>query len=564
VIVALAQTASAQIPGPAFAWAEISPELILFGIGILVLLLDTAGAQRLQASFIACGVLVGGAVLATTQSGGRLLVPAGLVALGGLAQFALTALWRERSRLLAATLTALGFAAALGAVAAQWATYAGRLANEAGRPFVGTASLIGNMVAVDGVALFTRVTVCLAGLVTVPLSYAYLQERRIHRGEYYPLLLFAATGMTLLGSSADLIMIFISIEILSLSLYILSGFAKRDLNSQESALKYFLLGAFSSALLLYGIALCYGAAGTTNISRVGAALAAQAPRGLGLIAMSLLLVGFGFKTALVPFHMWTPDVYQGAPTPVTGFMAAATKAAAFAAFLRVFPGAFGALSWSWVPVVYVIAVATMLLGAVLAVVQSDLKRMLGYSAIAHAGYVLIGLVAVSRDGISGSLLYLLIYAFMSLGSFGVLALLERRSHKAMALADVAGLGRRDPVPAALLALFLLALAGIPGTAGFIAKLAVFRAGVEAGQWPLVVVGVISSAIAAFFYIRVIVAMFMAPDAGDVEARPAQARLASTPGMTAGLAASAAVVILLGLPLVSPAVEFARQAATFAS
>ncbi len=561
MIAALAQTAVAPIPGTPFAWAEISPELILFGAGILVLLLDTAGVQRLQASFVTLGVLVGGAGIAITQGGGRLLVPASLVTLGGLAQFGLTAIWRDRPRLLAATLTSLGFAAALGATAWQWTIYAGQLVNEAGQPFVGTASLIGGMVAVDGVALFTRVTVCLTGLVTVPLGYAYLQERRIHRGEYYPLLLFAATGMTLLGASADLIMIFIAIEILSLSLYILCGFAKRDLNSQESALKYFLLGAFSSALLLYGIALCYGAAGTTNIPRVGAALAAQAPGGLALAAMGLLLVGFGFKTALVPFHMWTPDVYQGAPTPVTGFMAAATKAAAFAAFLRVFSGAFGALAWSWVPVVYVIAVATMVLGAVLAVVQTDLKRMLGYSAIAHAGYVLIGLVAVNRDGVSGSLLYLLIYAFMSLGSFGVLSLLERRSRKAMALADVAGLGRRDPVPAALLTLFLLALAGIPGTAGFIAKFAVFRAGVEAGQWPLVVVGVISSAIAAFFYIRVIVAMFMVPEPSDAQV---QGRLEYPPGMAIGLAVSAAAVILLGLPLVGPVVEFARQAATFAS
>jgi NADH-quinone oxidoreductase subunit N len=561
VIAALAQTAPEQILGPQFAWAEISPELVLFGAGLLALLLDTAGVQRLQASFVALGVLVGGAGLALAQSSGRLLVPAGLIALGGLVQFVLATIWRDRPRLLAATLSALGFAAALGVTGWQWATYTVR---SAGQPFVGTASLIADMVAVDGVALFTRVTVCLAGLVTVPLSYAYLQERRIHRGEYYPLLLFAATGMTLLGSSADLILIFIAIEILSLSLYILSGFAKRDLASQESALKYFLLGAFSSALLLYGIALCYGAAGTTNIQMVGAALAAQAPGALALAAMGLLLVGFGFKTALVPFHMWTPDVYQGAPTPVTGFMAAATKAAAFAAFLRVFASAFSALSWSWIPVVSVIAVATMLLGAVLAVVQSDLKRMLGYSAIAHAGYVLIGLIAVSPDGVSGALLYLFIYAFMSIGSFGVLALLERRSHKGMALADLAGLGRRDPVPAALLALFLLALAGIPGTAGFIAKFAVFRAGVEAGQWPLVVVGVISSAIAAFFYIRVIVAMFMVPEPSGTGAQAGWARLEYPTGMVVALAASAVAVILLGLPLVGPAVEFARQAATFAS
>ncbi|MGH8931261.1 MAG: NADH-quinone oxidoreductase subunit N [Egibacteraceae bacterium] len=553
----------AQVTGPIsgvpIAWAEISPELVLFGAGLLVLILETAGRDRAKASFVAMGVLVatGGFMRSASAT---LLLPAGLLALGGVAQFALTLIWRDRPKLLAAILTAVGFAAAIGVTAWQWATYAGTLMNEEGQPFVGTASLIGDMVAVDGVALFTRVTVCLAGLVTIPLSYSYLQERRIHRGEYYPLLLFAATGMTLLAASADLIMVFIAIEILSLALYILSGFAKRDLNSQESALKYFLLGAFSSALLLYGIALAYGVAGTTNIATVGQAFTiTSTPRGMVLASMGLMLVGFGFKTALVPFHMWTPDVYQGAPTPVTGFMAAATKAAAFAAFLRVFSGAFGALSWSWMPVFSVIAVLTMVLGAVLAVVQTDLKRMLGYSAIAHAGYVLIGLMATSRDGVSSSLLYLLIYAFMSIGSFGVLALLERRSHKAMALDDLAGLGQRDPLPAALFALFLLALAGVPGTAGFIAKLAVFRAGIEAGLWPLVVVAVISSFIAAFFYIRVIVAMFMVPPLSET-----REPLEPTPGMTGGILVSAAAVILLGLPIVGPVVELARQAATFAA
>lgn len=548
-----------QIPGVPIAWAEVSPELVLFGTGLLVLIIETAGRDRAKASFVAMGTLVaaGGFMLSASAS---LLLPAGLLLLGGVAQFALTLIWRDRPKLLEAILTATGFAAAIGVTAWQWATYAGKLVGEQGQPFVGTASLIGEMVAVDGVALFTRVTVCLAGLVTIPLSYAYLQERRIHRGEYYPLLLFAATGMTLLAASADLIMVFIAIEILSLALYILSGFAKRDLNSQESALKYFLLGAFSSALLLYGIALAYGVAGTTNIVAVGQVFrVTSVPEGMVLASMGLMLVGFGFKTALVPFHMWTPDVYQGAPTPVTGFMAAATKAAAFAVFLRVFAGALEARSWSWLPVFWVIAVLTMVVGAVLAVVQTDLKRILGYSAIAHAGYVLIGLMATNRDGVSASLLYLLIYAFMSTGSFGVLALLECRRHKAVALDDLAGLGQRDPVPAALLALFLLALAGIPGTAGFIAKLAVFRAGIEAGLWPLVVVAVISSFIAAFFYIRVIVAMFMVPPRSE-----SGEAFEPAPGMMTGIIASAAVVVLLGLPIVGPVVELARQAATFAS
>jgi NADH-quinone oxidoreductase subunit N len=276
---------------------------------------------------------------------------------------------------------------------------------------------------------------------------------------------------------------------------------------------------------------------------MGRALAGiGAPQGLSLAAMALLLVGFAFKTALVPFHMWTPDVYQGAQTPVTGFMAAATKAAAFAAFLRVFVGGLGALQWSWQPIFWVLAAITMIVGAVLAVVQLDLKRMLGYSAVAHAGYVLIGLIAVSRTGVSATLFYLLVYTFMSLGAFGVLGLLERRSRKAMALADLRGLGRRYPVLAGMFGLFLLSLAGIPGTAGFMAKLAVFRAGIEAGQTGLVVVAVVSSMIAAFFYIRVIVTMFME----DEPAELATVEVPTSTGASIGLAAAAAAVVVLGI------------------
>lgn len=557
----IAQAQQLPVNIPDIAWAAISPELVLFGVGILVLLLDTAGEQRLQAAFVAFGVILAGCVYAAIETGNTVL-PA-MVALGGFAQFALTGIWRDRPRMLGAILAGLGFAGALAVSAWQWAVYAGTAlttAGEARLALVGTDTVIGDMVAVDGVALFTRFTVCVAGLITVPLGYSYAEERRIHRGEYYPLLLFAATGMTLLAAAADLIMVFIAIEVLSLSLYILTGFAKRDLLSQEGALKYFLLGAFSSALLLYGVAVAYGVAGSTNIGAVGRAFTAlDAPRGLILASMALMLVGFAFKTALVPFHMWTPDVYQAAPTPITGFMAAATKAAAFAAFLRVFVGALAGLGWSWVPVFWVVAVVTMLAGAVLAVVQTDLKRMLGYSAIAHAGYILIGLVSVTRDGVSGALFYLLVYAFMSVGSFGVLALLERHSHKAMALRDLRGLGKRSPVPAGMLALFLLSLAGIPGTAGFMAKFAVFRAGVEAGQTPLVVVAVVSSIIAAFFYIRVIVAMFMDEEPAELAAAPSPS---ATTGISAALAAAAAAVVVLGI---APGllVDLAAQASSFA-
>ncbi|MGI8875409.1 MAG: NADH-quinone oxidoreductase subunit N [Egibacteraceae bacterium] len=556
---ALAPTALAQVALeiPQIPWAALSPELVLFGVGILVLLLDTAGEDRLQVSFAVGGVLIAGAVYAGMQTGAWTLP--GMVVLAGVTQFLLTAIWRDRPRLLAALLTALGFLGCLGVTAWQWVEHSGG-------SLIATESLLGDMVAVDGVALFTRFTVCLAGLITVPLGFAYLEDRRIHRGEYYPLLLFAATGMTLLGSAADLLMVFIAIEILSLSLYIMAGFARRDLNSQESALKYFLLGAFSSALLLYGIAIVYGAAGTTNIAEAGRVLSGlSVPAPLTLAAMALLLVGFGFKTALVPFHMWTPDVYQGAPTPVTGFMAAATKAAAFAAFVRVFVGAFAPLQWSWQPAVWVVAAITMLVGAVLAVVQQDVKRMLGYSAIAHAGYVVIGVVAATRDGVGATLLYLLVYAFSSLGAFGVLSLLERRTRKAMSIADLRGLGKRSPVLAGAFGLFLLSLAGIPGTGGFVAKLAVFRAGVAAGLdrgdgWlvGLVVIAVVSSAIAAFFYIRLLVAMFMEPEPEAL----AGLGMPSTPGATVGVGVAAVGVVVLGV-LPNVMIDLAIQASSFA-
>jgi len=543
--------AQAGVTIPDIPWAAISPELVLFGFGILVLLLDTAGGQRLQASFVALGLLGAGAGYAAYATGETRLP--GLVGLAAVTQFALTWIWRDRPRRLGALLAAIGFAAGLGVTAWQWGAHAGG-------PLIATQSLLGDMVAVDGVALFTRFTVCLVGIVAVPLGFSYMEERRIHRGEFYPLLLFAATGMTLLASAADLIMVFISIEVLSLSLYILSGFAKRDLNSQESAIKYFLLGAFSSALLLYGIALVYGLTGSTNIAQAGQAFRSiAAPDGMVLAAMALLLVGLGFKVSLVPFHMWTPDVYQGAPTPITGFMAAAVKAAAFAAFLRVFVGAFAELAWSWVPVFWVIAALTMMAGAILAVVQTDLKRMLGYSAVAHAGYALIGVIAVSREGVSATLFYLLVYALMSLGAFGVLTLLERRNRKALALSDLRGLGRRYPVPAGMFGLFLLSLAGIPGTAGFMGKLAVFRAGVDAGHVALVVLAVVSSLIAAFFYIRVIVTMFMEDEPAEVADQPP---LVATTGLSAGLAAAASGVVVLGI-LPGVLIDLARQAASFA-
>jgi NADH-quinone oxidoreductase subunit N len=533
---------------PDIPWAAISPELVLFGVGILVLLLETADEKRVLSSAIAAGVLSAGALLAVVRLG-EVLLPA-LVILAALTQLALTYVWQRRPRVLSALLSALGFLATIGLVAWQWAA-----SSEGG--LIQPASVLADMVAVDGVALFTRVIVCLAGLVSIPLGWMYLEDRRIHRAEYYPLLIFAAVGMNLLAASADLIMVFISIEILSLGLYVLSGFATRDLTSQESAFKYFLLGAFSSAILLYGIALTYGITGSTNIAEAGRALTLAGGDALALAAMGLMLVGFAFKTALVPFHMWTPDVYQGAPTPVTGFMAAGTKAAAFAAFVRVFVGAFAPLEWSWLPVIWTLAIITMLVGAVLAVVQTDVKRMLGYSAITHAGYALIGLLSVNAAGVSGMLFYLLVYAIMSVGAFGVLSLIERRQHRAVQIADLRGLWRRNPVPALTLALFLFSLAGIPGTAGFMAKFAVFRAGLEAGQVTLVIVAVVSTVVAAFFYLRVTVAMIIDDEPEDlVDEPPATLTL----GAQTGLAITAGFVVLLGV-IPGAVVDLSGQAAS---
>lgn len=519
---------------PEIPWAALSPELVLFGVGIVVLLLETAGEQRVASSGLLAALMAGGALFAVMQ-GADVVLP-GLVALAAVLQFALTLVWQHRPRVLSALLTALGFLATLGAVAWQWMA-------SSQNGVVQPQSLLGDMIAVDGVALFTRVIVCLAALISIPLGWMYLEDRRVHRAEYYPLIVFAAVGMNLLASAADLIMVFIAIEVLSLGLYVLSGFATRDLTSQESAFKYFLLGSFSSAILLYGIALTYGAAGTTNIAEAGRALTAAGSDALTLTAMGLLLVGFAFKTALVPFHMWTPDVYQGAPTPVTGFMAAGTKAAAFAAFVRVFTGAFAPLQWSWIPVIWTLAIITMMVGAILAVVQTDVKRMLGYSAIAHAGYVLIGLISVNASGVGATMFYLLVYAMMSVGAFGVLSHIERRQQRAVRIDDLRGLWRRNPIPTIMLGLFLFSLAGIPGTAGFMAKLAVFRAGLEAGQVFLVVVAVISSVIAAFFYLRVTVAMIMDDEPSELASQPPATM---TLGARTGLALTGAAVVVLGV------------------
>ena len=380
--------------------------------------------------------------------------------------------------------------------------------------------------------------------------------------EVFPLLVFALLGMVLLAAASDLLVVFIALEILSLSLYVLAGQTRR-LAAQEAAMKYFLLGAFSSAFLLYGIALCYGATGTTNLLGIAAATADPTADGTLLLAgVGLLAVGFLFKVSAVPFHMWTPDVYQGSPTPVAAFMSAATKVAAFAVFLRVFAGALGGLVVSWRPVIAAAAVVTMLGGAALAVVQTDLKRMLAYSSISHAGYLLVGVAAAATvpAGVSASMFYLLVYAFMVMGAFMVVQYVSRLGppdddaiRERSSLEDYRGLARRHPWAAGLLAVFMLALTGIPPLSGFWAKYYVFLAGIEAGLTWLVVVAVISSVISAFFYLRVLVVAYLQEPVGDAEAAPGR-----TPAL--GLALALAGLLTVGIGLAPEALISAARSA----
>ena len=413
-----------------------------------------------------------------------------------LAVMLLDAGYPERHHATLALLSLAGLAAAAAYSLSLWS-------------WTGPTTVLGGMVAADRFTVFFRLVILGVAALAVLLSYQYLERADEVRGEYYPLLLFATAGMTLITAAADLIVVFLALEVLSLSLYLLTGFSFRRLASAEASMKYFLLGAFSSAFFLYGIALAYGATGTTNLAGIAHGLTGQVgPLSLALAASGLLAVGFGFKVAAVPFHMWAPDAYQGAPTCVTAFMSAGTKVAAFAAFLRVFDVAFSPLIWDWKPFVWILAALTMVVGSVLAIAQSDVKRMLAYSSVAHAGFILVGVTAASHAGIQATMFYLAVYPAMILGAFGVVMVVSGRGERGLTLSSYAGLARRSPLVAAVLALLLLSLAGIPPTAGFIAKVAVFTAAIQSGHWPLALVGVLASVVAAFFYLRVIVLMYM--------------------------------------------------------
>jgi NADH-quinone oxidoreductase subunit N len=372
------------------------------------------------------------------------------------------------------------------------------------------------VITADNFGLFVTLVLVVVGILTIMFSSQVVARDGIPAGEYYALVLFALAGMIMMATANDLLVIFIALEILSLAIYVLTGIRREDPRAMEAAFKYFLLGAFSSAFFLYGIAFTFGLAGSTHLDRVGSYLAAQSlsDSPLILVGLALLLVGFSFKISAVPFHMWTPDAYEGAPAIVTGFMSTGVKAAAFAAFARVFLAAYEPFSADWAPVVWVLAAATMILGTVVGVAQTNLKRMLAYSSIAHGGYLLVGLVAANEVGKAAILFYLAAYAITNLGAFGVIALLGSSDRERDGLRDYAGLWYRHPGLSALMTVCLLSLGGLPPTAGFIGKWYIFSAAVGAGYYGLAVIGMLTSVISVFFYLRVVVMMYMQESATD--------------------------------------------------
>jgi NADH-quinone oxidoreductase subunit N len=428
-----------------------------------------------------------------------------------------------------------------------WLAVAGLIATAAANAFVwwGFAEVPGGvpgMIAMDGFRFFANFIFLTSGVLAMLISMGYLDRHGINRGEFYVLMMFAIVGMMLLGGSRDLILTFVALELMSVSIYVLVGFNRADPRSAEGALKYFLLGAFASAFFLYGIALTFGATGTVNLvelaTLLGPGTATLTP--MLLAGMGLLAIGFLFKVAAVPFHVWTPDAYDGAPTPVTALMATGVKAAAFAAFIRVFAVSFAELYPHWEIIVAGLAVLTMLGANLVALTQGSVKRMLAYSSIAHAGYLLVAVVSANPLGGAAFLFYLLVYTLMTAGAFGIVIANARGDRERVALSDYAGLGWQQPLLGAVFTVFLLSLAGFPLTGGFIGKLYILRAAIDAGQQWLAVVLVLASLISYFYYLRVIVVMYMRP----AVSADAHRGLALTGPATAALAVAALGVLFL--------------------
>jgi len=378
---------------------------------------------------------------------------------------------------------------------------------------IGAQSVAGmsfsNLLIVDGFATFFRVLVLIIGILSVLLSYRYLEREIAETGEYHALLLFCVAGQCLMVASNDLIMIFIGLEISSIATYILAGYLRNDKRNNEAALKYFLLGSFATAFLLYGVALIYGITGTTKLDEIRRALMQPGVSFAGVsIAAAMMIVGLGFKVSGAPFQMWAPDVYEGAPAPVSVFMATAPKAAAFAVFLRIFMTAFEQIAGGWEPLIWISALLSMTIGNFAALTQNNLKRMMAYSAIAHAGYILVAFASNSEGGTAAVMFYLAAYALMNIGAFAVIIHICGKGERHLRIEDLAGLGQKQPMTAALLTVFLLSLIGVPLTGGFFGKFYIFRAALESNLIWLTVLGLLNSAVAAYYYLRLMVMMYM--------------------------------------------------------
>ncbi|MGE5461794.1 MAG: NADH-quinone oxidoreductase subunit N [Syntrophothermus sp.] len=403
-----------------------------------------------------------------------------------------------------------------------------------------------NMVMLDGFSVFVNSLLLISGLLGIALSFGYIKRMNIERGEYYTLMLFSIAGMMLMAQAGDLIVVFLALELLSIPLYVLAAFDRPRPESEEAGLKYFLLGAFATGFIVYGTALVFGATGTTSLSGIVAFIGSSSgtPGMLLTIGAALILVGLGFKIAAVPFHMWTPDVYQGSPTSVTAFMAAGAKIAGFAALLRVFATAFPSIAADMTGVLWAISAATMILGNVIAISQTNIKRMLAYSSIAHAGYILMAFVpygnpnpAIASQSVAAGLFYLVAYALTNFGTWGVVIALERAEGRGLEIKDYAGLGRKYPALAAAMTIFMLSLIGLPPTLGFVGKFYLFSSVIAGGFYGLAIIGVLTSLISAYYYLRVVVTMYM-QDGEPVRSKE------SFLDLTTALTAVATVVISL--------------------
>jgi NADH-quinone oxidoreductase subunit N len=409
-----------------------------------------------------------------------------------------------------ALLAAVGLAGTLGVTLAQ-----------AGREM----TAFNGMVTLDGFSSFLSALFLTSGLLGIAIAYGYLRRMGLERGEYYTLMLFSISGMMLMAQASDLIVVFLALELLSIPLYVLAAWARPRTDSEEAGLKYFLLGAFATGFVVYGVALVFGATGATALSGIAAAVAAETyTKYLLLIGAALILVGFSFKVAAVPFHMWTPDVYQGAPSSVTGFMAVGAKAAGFAALLRIFVTALPSLDVDLVPVLWGLAVLTMVAGNLIAISQTNIKRLLAYSSIAHAGYILMAFVSfgnpkVAPDAVASALFYLVTYAITSFGTWSVVIALEKQDGKGLEISDYAGLGKRKPALAAAMTIFMLSLTGMPPTLGLIGKFYLFRTAIQGGFIGLAIIGVLTSLISAYYYLRVVVTMYMREGSPETSREP---------------------------------------------